>query len=455
MPKYKFVPQAKGDFLLGNFRQLKADSFGALCRWQREYGDLVGFRIGAQQFYMFSHPALIEEALIKQADVFVKMYDPKKPRGLELVLGEGLVTSKGELWQKQRGLMQPVFQRKNLSALLPQFGMAGEDMLQRWRRLGNGAEVNLSDEMTCLTLEVITQTMFGTSVLDQVERIASALDTALRFAARSMISPVAVPLAIPIPSNLKFKQAMGVLDEIIFRIIRERRSRPSERPNLLDMLLQALKPESNEPTASKQIRDEVITIFSAGHETTSNLLTWTFYLLAKHPPVLGALRREIQDTLGGKQLTFDHLAKLNYTKAVLNESLRIRPPVGIMMRKTNRDTEVGGYRLKAGSLVIFNVYNVHHHGGLWREPERFDPERFLSSESRRLSFMPFGAGERICIGNHFAMLESQVLLAMIIREYDFELLNPAEAEIEMMVSLRPKGGVPVRIWARRSNEGNK
>jgi len=455
MSQSKIVPQAKGEFLFGNFRQVKGNALNAFCAWQREYGDLVGFRIGARQFYLFSHPKLIEEALIKQSDVFVKMYDPRKPRGLELVLGEGLVTSKGELWQKQRRLMQPVFQRKNLSALLPQFALAGEDMLKRWRQLGNGAEVNLSNEMMRLTLEVITQTMFGTSVLDKVDRIAPALDTVLRFAARNMISPISIPLVIPTPSNIEFKQAMGLLDAIVYSIIEARRNKPSGNTDLLDMLLDARDPDSNEPMSAKQIRDEVITIFSAGHETTSNLLTWTIYLLAKHPSVISALRQEIEDTCKGGQLEFDDLPKLNYTKAVLNESLRIRSPVGMMVRKVSKNTEVDGYAIKAGSLAVFNIYNVHHHPDFWTEPERFDPSRFLSNESRRFSFMPFGAGERVCIGNHFAMLESQLLLAMIIQAYDIELLNPGEAEMEMFVSIRPKGGLPVKIWERFGNEGDK
>lgn len=444
----KLIPQAKGDFLLGNFRQLKADSFRALCDWQREYGDLVGFKIGAQQFYLFSHPKFIEEALIKQSEVFVKLYDPQKPRGLELVLGQGLVTSKGELWQKQRRLMQPVFQRKNLSGLLPQFAAAGEQMLERWRQLGNGAEVNLSNEMMRLTLEVITQTMFGTSVLDKVEQIAPALDTVLRFAAKSLMSPISIPLAVPTPSNIAFKKAMAFLDEIIYSIIEERRVRSSANADLLDMLLEARDEETGEPMNPKQIRDEVITIFSAGHETTSNLLTWTLYLLAKHPTVVDKLRQEIAEAARDKRLELDDLPNLIYTKAVLNESLRIRPPVGVMMRKIRRDTEIHGYTLKAGSLAIFSIYNVHHHPNLWSEPEQFNPDRFLTAENRRHSFMPFGAGERICIGNHFALLESQLLLTLIIQEYDFELINKAEPEIEMVISVRPKGGLPVRIRER-------
>jgi cytochrome P450 len=444
----KPIPQAKGDFLLGNFRELKADSFRALCDWQRDYGDLVGFKIGAQQFYLFSHPKLIEEALIKQSDTFVKLYDPRKPRGLELVLGQGLVTSKGELWQKQRGLMQPVFQRKNLSNLLAQFAMAGDEMLKRWQLLGNGAEVNLSNEMMRLTLEVITQTMFGTSVLDKIDQIAPALDTVLRFAAKSLMSPVAIPLSIPTPSNVAFKKAMAFLDGIIYGIIDQRGGQPSGNGDLLDMLLAARDDVTGKPMNRKQMRDEVITIFSAGHETTSNLLTWTLYLLAKHPTVTTKLREELEVVTNGNPLQFGDLPNLNYTKAVINESLRVRPPVGVMMRKLNQETEIDGYLLKADSLAIFSIYNVHHHPDLWAEPEQFNPDRFLAGESRRFSYMPFGAGERICIGNHFAMLEGQLLLAMMIQAYDFQLVDQAEPDIEMVISVRPKGGLPMRIVRR-------
>jgi cytochrome P450 len=451
MSHNKTIPQVKGDFLLGNFRELKADSFRALCAWQREYGDLVGFKIAAQQFYLFSHPKQIEHALIKQADVFVKLYDPRKPRGLELVLGQGLVTSKGELWQKQRGLMQPLFQRKNLNSLLPQFATAGQQMLERWQQLGTSAEINLANEMMRLTLEVITQTMFGTSVLDNIEQIAPALDTVLRFAAKSLMSPIAIPLSLPTPSNVAFKKAMALLDGIIYGIIEQRRGQASGNGDLLDMLLAARDEVSGEPMSLKQMRDEVITIFSAGHETTSNLLTWTLYLLAKHPSVTETLRQELTSVTKGQPLQFSDLPNLTYSKAVLNESLRIRPPVGVMMRKLSRDTQVDGYPLKAGSLAIFSIYNVHHHSELWAEPEQFNPDRFLAAESRRYAFMPFGAGERICIGNHFAMLESQLLLAMMIQAYDLELIDQTEPDIEMIISVRPKGGLPIRIVRR--NDG--
>ncbi len=445
MPHNKTIPQVKGDFLLGNLSQMIANPFQALCDWQRDYGDLVSFRLATRQFYLFSHPKLIEQALIKQGDIFIKNYHPKKPIGLALVLGQGLVTSQGDVWQRQRRLMQPVFQRSNITTLLPQITTAGNNMLDRWRKLGEDAEVNLSGEMMQLTLEVITQTMFSTSVLDKIEHISPSLDTLLRYAARTIMNPLTLPLSVPTPANQKFKQALAIIDGIIYGIIDQRRTAPSARNDLLDMLLKARDDGSGEKMTDRQIRDEVITIFSAGHETTANLLSWTLYLLVRHPDVLAKLHQELDGVLQGKTPNAEDLQQLAYTRAVLNESMRFRPPAGIMLRKVNKDTEVDGYSLKAGRLAIFSIFNIHHHAGCWRQPEQFDPERFLIPENRRFSFMPFGTGERICIGSHFALLEAQLLLCMIVQHYDLQLLDTDEVEIEMAVTLRPKGGIPVRI----------
>ena len=451
MPHNKTIPQAKGDFLLGNLSQMVANPFQALCDWQRDYGDLVSFRLDPRQFYLFSHPKLVEQALIKQSDVFIKTYHPKKPIGLALVLGQGLVTSQGDLWQRQRRLMQPVFQRSNIVTLLPQIATAGSNMLDRWRKLGDRAEVKLSGEMMQLTLEVITQTMFGTSVLDKVERIAPSLDILLRYAAKTLLNPLTLPLYVPTPANQKFTQALGIIDDVIYGIINQRRTAstaPSAHNDLLDMLLKARDDDSGEKMTDRQIRDEVITIFSAGHETTANLLSWTLYLLARHPDVLAKLRQELDASLQGKIPNAEDLQQLVYTRAVLNESMRFRPPAGILLRKVNKDTEVDGYFLKAGRLAIFSIFNLHHHADFWPRPDQFDPERFLIPGNRRFSFMPFGTGERICIANHFALMEAQLLLSMIVQHCDLQLLDTDEVEVELAVALRPKGGIPVRIKRR-------
>jgi len=269
----------------------------------------------------------------------------------------------------------------------------------------------------------------------------------LRYAAKSVMNPLRIPLCIPTQANREFNAANALLDEVIYGIIGERRGQAAKHNDLLDMLLNA-SDDHGELMSDKQIRDEVITIFTAGHETTANLLTWTLYLLARHPDVLAKLRQELDALLQSEIPTAEDLQQLVYTRAVLNESMRFRPPVGIMMRRISKDTEVDGYLLKQGRLTIFSIYNIHHHPDFWQQPEQFDPERFLIDENRRFSFMPFGTGERVCIGNHFALLESQLLLSMIVQHFDLQLLSKDEAEIEMAVTLKPKGGVPVKLSAR-------
>jgi cytochrome P450 len=440
----KTVPQVKGDFLLGNLRQMAANPLQAFYDWHQDYGDLVSFRLATRQFYLFSHPKLVEQALIRQSDIFKKIYNPEKPTGIALILGQGLVTSQGDLWQRQRQLMQPVFQRSNVTTLLPLMVTAGNNMLNRWRQLGEGAHLNLSNEMTRLTLEVITQTMFSTSVLDKIEHISPSLDTLLRYAIKSIVNPLTLPLYVPTPANQKFKRALRTIDDVIYGIIDQRRAAPSEQNDLLDMLLKARDDSSGEKMTDKQIRDEVITIFSAGHETTANLLSWTLYLLARHPDILAKVRQELDGLPQGRIPSAEDLQQLAYTRAVLSESMRLRPPAGFLLRKVNKDTEVDGYLLKAGRSAIFSIYNLHHHADFWQQPEQFDPDRFLLPQ-KKYSFIPFGTGERICIGSHFALMESQLLLSMVVQHCDLQLLDPDEVEIEMAVTLRPKGGIPVRV----------
>ncbi len=448
MTTQKQVPQAKGHFLIGNLLQFKKNTLQAFCHWQQQYGDIVSFKLAKQKFYLCSHPDFVEQGLIKQSENFVKLYEPKKPTGLSLLLGQGLLTSKGDLWRRQRRLMQPVFQRSNLSQMLPQMQTAGEHMLQRWQQLEDGTELNLNAEMTELTMEVITQTMFSTSVQHRVKEISGALDTGLRYAAKTLTNPLMLPLFIPTPANRKFIQAKKLLSQVIEEMIEQRRSQPGLNHDLLAMLINAKDSESGAQMNNRQISDEVITIFTAGHETTATLLTWALYYLCKNPEILAELRTELQQQLDDNIPDAEALQKLEFGRAVINEAMRIRPPAGFIIRRVEQDCIVNNYAMEAGSLAIFNIFGIHHHADIWQNPEQFRPERFLKTEKRRFAFMPFGSGERICIGNHFAMLESQLLLSMIIQRFDIELLQQGEVEMDMAVTIRPKGGIPIRIKRR-------
>ena len=442
------VPGPKGHFLLGSLLKFKRDSLRCMCDWHKDYGDLVHFKLGPKDFYLISHPDLVEQALIQQKDIFVKMYDAGRPNGLSLVLGNGLVTSQGALWKKQRRLIQPVFYRGNVAKMLPQILSAGIDMLARWDELPTNAEINIADEMMRMTLEVITQTMFSTSVLSQIDQIGPALETALRYAVKTIQNPLTLPLSLPTRTNREFKRAMAILDNVIYGIIEQRRSSGKKEGDLLDMLLAAKDPDTGKIMSDQQLRDEVLTIFSAGHETTATTLTWTLYLLAKNPEILADLHRELSIVLDGRLPDEKSLSNLPYTKAILDESMRIRPSVVAVMRKIEQDTELGGFPLSAGGMAILSIYNIHHHPDLWSQPEIFNPDRFLNNARPRYSFIPFGLGHRACVGNHFAMFESQLLLALIAQLYNFSLVNAKPPEIEMTVTLKPKGGIPMIISRR-------
>lgn len=442
------IPSPKGHFLFGHLPEFRGDPLFCMSRWHRDYGDLVGFRLGLKQFYLLSHPKLAEQALVEQPDVFVKMYDPCKPKGLQLVLGQGLVTSTGPLWQQQRRLLQPVFQRRSIAEMLPQMVAAGEQLIARWQGFEPDGEVDISTEMMRLTLEVLTRTMFSTSVLDDVDAIAPALDTCLRYAALTTMNPFIPPLWIPTSANRAFKDALATLDTVIYRMIDQRRSDGQPHDDLLDRLLAFADAETEARMSDRQLRDEMITIFTAGHETTANLMTWALYLLTKHPAVLAKLRAELKKVLNGSIASGEQLDRLDYTRAVLFETMRLRPPAGLVMRKLTRDAEMSGHTLKTGSLAMISIYNIHHHPRLWDAPETFNPDRFIGQKVPKYHFLPFGMGPRFCIGNHFATIETALLLSMLVQRFDFGLCTDLEPEIELAVTIRPKGGLKLRVNPR-------
>ncbi len=445
------VPGPASFSLLGDWLEFRRNPLRLMCQWRREYGDLMRFRLGTRPFFLLSHPKLAEELLIGSADDFAKLGQTSKSTGFSLVFGNGLVTSYGDLWCRQRKLIQPVFQRRNVAAFGGRMAACGQDLLARWDRLESGQTVLIGQEMMRLTLEIITQTMFNRSVLEQSEQLSLALDTVLRYATETIRNPLMLPLSVPTPANRRFKRALALLDGVIYRIIEERRENGERRDDFLDLLLAAK--DAGEGMPDRLLRDEVLTVFVAGHETTATALAWTWCLLAQSPKALARLHRELDEVLQGRQPRVDDLPNLPWTRAVFDEALRLYPPAPGILRIALADVELGGFRLPKGSLVFANFYNIHRHPDFWEESDAFRPERFLPESPKpdhKLAYMPFSAGQRVCAGNHFALTEGPLLIAIIAQRYELQLAPGQSVEPVLHATLKLKSGLRMTLRRRSS-----
>lgn len=442
----------KGRVLLGHLLEFRRRPLETMAAWQRQYGDLVRFKLGPRTFYLLSHPDLAEEVLLQRHEIFDKVYQPNKPTGLALVLGNGLLTSTGEMWRKHRRMIQPIFHRSRMALMAQTMIEAGERMLDRWKERHSSEPLDVASEMMQVTLEIITQTMSSTSVLKDVEKLQPALRVLLRHAFNAFHNPLRLPGWVPTLANLQFKRAKVMLDELMYGLIAERRRSGERHDDLLDRLLHARDEATGTGLSDRQLRDEMLTIFSAGHETTANALTWTWYLLSMHPQMLARLHSELAEVLNGRPPTEEDLPRLSYTRALFEEALRVYPPVPAIQRRVTTDTTLAGCRLPAGSIILISIRNIHRHPDFWDEPDRFDPDRFMQEQARprhRLAFLPFGAGPRTCVGNYFAMVEGPLLLALIAQQYDLKLVPGHPVDSEVMVTLRPRYGLMMTLHPRR------
>jgi cytochrome P450 len=446
---FKLVDVPGGLPLFGHTGIFKNDSLRTMAKWWHQYGDALRFRLGPKTFHLFSHPTLAEEVLVRQADRFVKVYDPRRPVGLALVLGNGLVTSSGAVWRRHRRIIQPIFHRARLTAMADRMVQIGERRIACWSERTE-QPIDVAAEMMVLTLEVISHTMFTTSVAQHIEQISHALRVSLRYAFDSFHNPLHPPTWLPTRRNREFQEVTAFLDGLIYNLIAERRRSGTRHNDLLDRLLEARDEETNAGLTDQELRDEALTIFAAGHETTANALAWTWYLLATHPEVKARFHEELDRVLQGNRPTVDDLPNLPYTRALFDESLRLFPPAPVIQRKAATDTRVGGLPLPAGSVVLIGTYNLHRHPEFWSEPDRFTPERWLSDDqlAARCAYLPFGAGPRACVGTHFALIEGPLLLALIGQCYDLRLAQE-HVEPQLMVTLRPKDGILMTCHPRR------
>jgi cytochrome P450 len=413
----------------------------------QKYGDVVFFKVGNERIYLFNHPDLIRDVLVTNQKNFTKSRALVRAKK---VLGEGLLTSEGEFHLRQRRLAQPAFHRDRIATYALSMVEYAERTRSRWKA---DSCVDMHDEMMKLTLAIVAKTLFSADVENEAREIGDALTTT--FAAFNIgILPFSELLEkLPLPYMKRFEAARARLDETIYRIIRDRRASDEDKGDLLSMLLLAQDTEGDGGSMTDiQVRDEAMTIFLAGHETTANALTWTWYLLSENPEVEARFHREI-DGLGDRLPGPEDMPKLPYTRMILAESMRLYPPAWAVGRRAISDFEAGGYHIPARSMVLMSQYITHRDARFYPNPERFDPDRWLpeiASKRPKFSYFPFGGGTRICIGEQFAWMEGVLILATIGQRWKLRHDGNGDPEIEPQITLRPRGGLQMRI-VRRQN----
>ncbi len=446
------APGPRGRLLLGNMHHIRRRPLEFYTSLRRQYGDVVRFRTtGPFNAFLLSHPDDVEYVLRKNARNYPK--EEFVNAKLKLFLGEGLLTSEGEFWLRQRRLAQPAFHRQRLAALATLMTDATGAMLARWEPdAGSGRPLDVADEMAHLTLGIVGRALLGVDLSEKAGALGRAFEVALEHVNHRSTHMLAVPERIPTPRNRRFLMARRKLDEAVYRIIAERRRSGEDTGDLLSMLLAARDEETGEGMSDQQLRDEVVTILIAGYETTADALAWTWYLLGAHPETRARLRAELAAVLAGRVPTVEDLPQLPYTRMVLQEAMRLYPPAWGLLRQAREDDEIRGYRIPARVRIVISQYVVHRHPGFWEEPERFDPERFAPGRvaSRPpFAYFPFGGGQRMCIGNNFAMMEAQLILATVAQRYRLDLVPGHPVEPEPLITLRPRHGVLVTLHDRR------
>lgn len=437
--------------VLGHIPQLAKNTFEFFFETQRKYGDVFAYQMGANRVFFVAHPDDIKYVLQDNYKNYVKhsFYDVVKP-----LVGEGLLTSEGETWLRNRRLAQPVFHRQKIHRFADMMVDRTQEMLdKRWASFAKADTVfDLQDEMMRLTLTIVGDALFSTDVSDDADEVSRSLNFALEHTNDRTMAPVKLPLSVPTPKNKRFQKSIASLDELIYKLIEERREAKEDKADLLSMLLSAEDADTAERMNDKQLRDEAMTLFLAGHETTATTLTWTFYLLGQHTNVIQKLRAEVDGVLEGRKAKLEDYPKLSYTRQVLDESLRLYPPAWMIGRHAlNNDVLPSGAEIPAGQDISISTYVTHRHEAFWKNPEGFNPDRFSSENSEgrhRFAYLPFGAGPRICIGNNFALMEMVFALATVIQNYDVELVSGQKIEPEPGITMRPKQGLKIRLKAR-------
>ncbi|MGA2098051.1 MAG: cytochrome P450 [Candidatus Acidiferrum sp.] len=448
--KLKFPPGPPGGLRTWMTGPLKnGDPLGYFTGIARKYGDIAGLRILNFKIFLINHPDYIEDVLVNHPRKFIK---GRILKANKRVFGDGLLTSEGDFWLRQRRLAQPAFHRARIAGYGATMVEYTERLLDEWR---HGEERDLHKEMMRLTLQIVGKTLFDADVERDAHNVGKSLELLLELGA-DFRRTIFIPQWLPTPTNLRLELAIRRIEKVLYRIIADKRASGRDAGDLLSMLL-AAQDEDGSRMTDKQLRDEAITLFLAGHETTANTLSWTWWLLAQDAAVEAKLHAELESVLGGRTPSLEDLPKLVYTSHVITESLRLYPAAWGTARTAIEDHEIAGYKVPRGSGVSFAQWTVHRDERWYDAPEEFRPERWEGDLMKRLprfAYFPFGGGPRQCIGSNFALMEAALILATIAQKFRFRLVEGHPVVPLASITLRPRYGVRAVLESRPVRSGD-
>ncbi len=446
------VPGPKGLPLIGNLDVVAGNSdVRNVLKLRATYGDIIRLKIGSDDVYLLTHPDMAEQVLQMNNRNYIKGDLLEK---LREVAGNGLFTSEGEFWRKQRRMMQPAFHRTLIAGFGDMMVDETDALIERWAgHAASGESFRIDGDITGLTLTIVAKALFTTSMTpDDLTTVTETIGPLLEEVNRRQRRPFDLREKLPTAENRAFDHNLERANALIHRIIDNRRQHPGDYKDLLQMLMDMRDEDTAEGMSDQQLRDEVITLFVAGHETTATALSWAFMLLSEQSTARVELQKEVDTVLAGRRPTADDYPNLPYTLAVFEETMRLYPPV-TMIPRTLLDTDtLGGYAVPKGASVVINTYALHHHPDFWENPEGFDPTRFFPENTKgrhQFAYVPFSRGPRFCIGEPFAKLEATMVLARMTQKFDLNLTPGQNIEMRPISTLRPEPGVFVTLKPRQ------
>ena len=444
------APGPSGPQMLRAIRTIRSDALGFLEQMARAYGPVVQFPIPSPPTYLVSDPEAVRRVLVTHARDYDK--ETIQYRSLSLVTGEGLLTTSGEVWRRQRRMVQPAFHHEVLEGVVGHAARATEELLSRWGDLSRGAVIDIDEAMMRVALETVGASLFGTDLSGDADRLARATIEALDVVVARAQVPVQPPDWLPTRPTRRLRAALVQLDDAVASMVasRQRAGSADEPSTLLDLLVEAAA--ADPPIPASEVRDELVAFLVAGHETTASALTWALWLLAGDAEVQGEVARELDEVLGERALTYADLDRLPWTRAVFDEAMRLYPPVWLVSRHAKEDDVLAGREIPAGSLIIMTPYIAQRDPLLWEAPTEFRPQRFLDGHRRGAAgdaiFWPFGLGPRMCIGRDFAYVEGMAVLSVLLRQVAVSRIPGVVPRPAALVTLRPADALPLVVRPR-------